>query len=122
MRIRTYQDAAEYLGAKSDRPLANNTRLQRRDDGAIAVRLHSTDVVIYRQDGTAELYTGGWRTVTTKDRINTFSPARVYAERGRWYVSPGAVVFADGLRVSADGTPLNGGPEPADEREGVTHG
>src|SRR5262249_27597834 len=61
--------------------LENNTRLIRCGDD-YAVVLHSTAVVTIHQDGTYTLRTGGWRTVTTKDRINKYSPARVYSTNG----------------------------------------
>lgn len=83
--------------------------------------MHATDVVTYRPDGSAELNSGGWRTVTTKERINTFSPARVYSDKGRWYVAIGAgwdraerVPFEDGMHINADGLPMDPKPEPAD--------
>jgi hypothetical protein len=105
-----------YLGKKDDRPLANNTRVQRREDGAIAVRLHSTDVVTHYPDGSFMLRTGGWYTLTTKQRMNAYSPVvvasggRTAATRGKWLVMPpgrwdetAAVLFYDGMRLSADG-------------------
>lgn len=85
--ITTYAEAAAYLeGARNrsnGRPLANNTRLEPRHDGSIAVRLHRTDVVTFLADGRVVLNTGGWTTVTTQDRINRFSPARVYSQTVR---------------------------------------
>lgn len=67
------------------KPLANNTRLVQRGDN-YAVKLHATDVVTIRPDSTYVLNTGGWYTVTTKDRINDFGPARVYSANGVWCV------------------------------------
>lgn len=71
---------------KHSRPLANNTRVERRGSDCIAIRLHATDVVSYMRDGRVILNTGGWRTNTTKDRINGYSPANVYAVDAIWYV------------------------------------
>lgn len=50
------------------RPLCNNTRLEMNGSNP-AVLLHSTYVATFTRLG-LELNTGGWRTVTTKDRIN----------------------------------------------------
>ena len=52
---------------------------------------HSTDVASRHDDGRIVLRTGGWRTVTTKKRINQAletwgSPYRVYQEAFAWYV------------------------------------
>ena len=61
------------LGNRDERTVANNTRLIRRrgaETEAIALRLHSTDVVTFCLDGRIVLATGGWNTVTTRQRIN----------------------------------------------------
>jgi hypothetical protein len=86
--MQSYTDAdAQLTGrCKDRRKIANNTWLERRDDETIAVRLHQTDVVTYRADGSITLDTGGWFTVTTKDRMNRFSPFGVHSVRGEWYV------------------------------------
>jgi hypothetical protein len=83
----SYSDAQDMMRKARNgyRKLANNTYLHQRGD-SYAVRLHATDIVIIHPDGTFSLNTGGWFTVTTKDRINRFSPARVYSEAGVWCV------------------------------------
>jgi len=109
------------------RKVANNTWLERRGDDTIAVRLHDTDVVTYHRDGRVQLFTGGWLTVTTKERINRFAPVRVWSDKGRWQVSypvPTAaswgdldshpvVPFADGITLHPDGT-MSGYPASID--------
>jgi hypothetical protein len=59
----------ERLGARDSRKIDNHTYLQRRGDD-IAVKLHDTDVVTFKKDGSVVLDSGGWLTPTTKDRIN----------------------------------------------------
>jgi hypothetical protein len=85
--MRSYQDAVNKLNGRTRRKLENNTYLEVRDANTIAVKLHATDVVTYRSDGSVTLNSGGWRTVTTKDRLNKYSPVRIWTERGVWYVS-----------------------------------
>lgn len=73
------------------RKVANNTYLVRRGDD-IAVKLHATDVVTFHPDGTLTLNSGGWFTVTTKERINRYLPSGICLSqiKGRWYlVYPG---------------------------------
>jgi hypothetical protein len=82
--------------------IANNTVRYMREDGSEVVRLHHTDVVIKRPDGTYELNTGGWKTSTTKDRINCYSPARVYSKSGTWYLAAD-VPFYDGVVIGPNG-------------------
>ena len=66
------------------RRLDNNTYLERRDGETIAIRLHRTDVLSLMADGHIVIRTGGWHTVTTRDRINRYLPKpwSVGSERG----------------------------------------
>ena len=89
------------------RKLANNTYVRRLPDDTLAIRLHDTDIIIVRPDDTFLLQSGGWRTYTTKDRINRFSPARLYQEKNHWYVWPGPTPFFEGVIVDMQGNPLN---------------
>lgn len=104
----TFAHFSELLGARETRKLANNTYCVRRDSETIAIKLHATDVVTYHADGTVTLRSGGYETVTTKDRIKNFGPdgIAVYAEKRVWFVSDrfsGAVTpFLDGMRFDPD--------------------
>jgi len=55
------------------------------EDGTLVTRQHNTDIVKERK-GIYTLDTGGWRTRTTKDRLNAFTPYQVYSDKGIWYV------------------------------------
>jgi hypothetical protein len=96
---------------RAGKPIANNTRLQARDDGAIALVLHSTAVLTFNPDGRIEIDTGDWHTVTTKDRINRHLPRPwgVYSVRRRrteWWLWNGhypILPLGDGMTVTADG-------------------
>lgn len=82
-----YATAADYLGKKTDRPLTGrSTRLQRMAEDTIVVRYHSTAVVSYYADRPTMLNSQGWRTVTTKARINEYSPANLCQNKGVWYL------------------------------------
>ncbi len=85
--VQNYEQADALLKGRchNSRRLENNTYLI-RNVGSIAVRLHTTDIVTYKPDGTIVLNSDGRRTSTTKDMINTYSPARVYQKDGVWYV------------------------------------
>lgn len=90
-RVTSFTEAQEFLQHgrnKNSRTIANNTKVIRLSDDRIGIRLHQTDVVIYSRSGLIELNTGGWYTVTTKDRINEFTPRQVYVSsvKGRWYL------------------------------------
>lgn len=70
---------------KQSKPVANNTRVERRNEDTYALRLHATDIATFHRDGRIEINSGGWRTVTTKDRLGAVT-RHVYSERGTWYV------------------------------------
>lgn len=82
-----YQEAVTQLGKRDSRKLKNNTYLVKRNGGDIAVKLHATDVVTFHQDGTVTYDTGGWGTVTTKDRMKHFglSWVNIWSNRGVLY-------------------------------------
>lgn len=99
----TYDEAKRLMESARNpargKPIANNTRLYYEGGlpyhvhGApFTIRLYATNIItIHRDDGGAlgsayTLRTAGWNTATTLNRINRFSPARVYSERGTWYV------------------------------------
>lgn len=77
------------LGDRTQLKVANNTRLIRIYGGdAIAIRLWATDVVTYYRDGRIILNSGGYKTVTTKRRMNDWTPPSImlYQENWDWYV------------------------------------
>jgi hypothetical protein len=90
--IHSYADAAKAMGDRSSLKLANNTYLLAgpmqssvsigkafspcgvTETAYYAVCLHNTSVVIYWANGDVTLNTGGWKTVTTRDRMRAFFP------------------------------------------------
>lgn len=107
---KSYKRAAEILAGRDKVKLGNNTWLETFHLG-IAVRLHNTRIVVFYEDGRILLHTGGYRTVTTKDRINQFITGRVYQKAHQWFyvghTSEGAidwanpVKFEEGFNVAA---------------------
>lgn len=86
---RNFASALEVLGGKQSIRLGNNTYLEQAHVGFgkayIGVRLHSTYIVRFYKDGAVTLHTGGYRTVTTKERINQFILGRVYQKAHEWF-------------------------------------
>jgi hypothetical protein len=135
----TYQEARAMMerARNGRRKLENNTYLETRypdrtydrdltlhvETVEYAVRLHDTDVVTLHPDGSYTLDSGGWRTVTTKDRINRYAPVRLYSDKRVWWLRPRwvapdsphsdasnsvSVRFEDGMSVNVDGVPVAG--------------
>ena len=106
--MNTYKEANETLSNRQSRKLQNNTYLQRRGEN-IAVLLHETDVVTYLPDGSCVLDSGGWRTVTTKARMNDYAPCWIFSDKGVWFVSDGRWdsekrhPYGDGFRIGPRG-------------------
>lgn len=77
---------------ENGKPLQNNTRLYHVAYGEFGecyeVWLHATPVVTIYQDGTYVFKTGGWATMTTRDRINVYGPGTVYQKDRVWYWRP----------------------------------
>ena len=74
-------------GVKSAKKIGNNTFEVIYKDGCKAIRLHRTDVVTFRRDGSCILNSDGWETRTTKDRMNKYAPVSVYQVDSIWYVA-----------------------------------
>jgi hypothetical protein len=105
-----FQDLNKMLiGRNSNRKkLANNTYAIRRAD-SIAIRLHNTDIATFFQDGKIVLNSGGWKTPTTKDRLNNFTPFSISQNKGVWTIHksvkwkenrkhfPKSHIFQDGM-------------------------
>jgi hypothetical protein len=88
-RIRSYEEAARFLGTSSSRGTGQRgTRIVRLTETEVAVRYHNTDVVVYHhpieselRNRVATISTGGWLTKTTVDRINEYAPEGSYVWR-----------------------------------------
>lgn len=116
--MENYQEAADYLGLKNERPAPygspRGTTVTRLSDDEIAVQYHGTNVVTYHSNGFVVLNsrdaTGkAWRSATTKSRLNDYSPATVIQRERDWFVvdkNNHREPFIDGFTVGNDGYPL----------------
>jgi len=102
---------------KESRKLENNTYLKRRSASEIAIRLHHTDIIIFHNDGRIGVSTGGWNTVTTKDRINRYlpDPWSVWSESGCMFIGhgwsePKAAFDGNSVTIEYDGAVTDGIP------------
>jgi len=116
-----YQEAVGRLNKprnQEQKKVANNTVLYWTEDQCIMLRLHATNIIVYYPDGTMVLSSGGWKTGTTKDRLNDYLPngwqviqrAKVwYLVNRQWSDGDGWKIivehpFADGMTIHPDGT------------------
>lgn len=84
-----FQEADKLLQGRcsQSRKLENNTYLKRHEsygERTIALRLHSTDILVLHPNGRIEVSIGRWNTPTTRNRINKYlrKPWHVYSEHG----------------------------------------
>lgn len=101
VKLRTYKDANALLGNRKTKKIDNNTYLERYDGGSvsrISLRLHKTNIIDYLSDGEVRVQTGGYVTVTTKDRLNKYSNAWITQRNFQWYNRDGST-FTEGQRV-----------------------
>lgn len=107
--IKTAQQWREFIhGGRSHvaRPCANNTTARLINEGKdVAIKLHDTDIITLNSDTTYTLNSGGWQSMTTKERINRYTPAGISQKAGIWYMKDGSL-FYDGMLINSDGLPL----------------
>ena len=85
----TYDEAVSMVHGKTnrkERKIGNNTYAEIEYDNSVSIRLHGTAVVRFYPNGLVKLNSGGWRTSTTKDRINKYSPVSVYQKNFEWFL------------------------------------
>jgi hypothetical protein len=113
-----FREADALLGKRTQRKLGNNTYI-RREGLLIVVRLHATDIIKIGKDRIV-LDSGGYRTKTTKERINAVLPHGygLSADKGLWHLRTpkGAYTFADGCELKPNGRAANVGDEKADTK------
>jgi len=93
----TPADCEAILKGKPRKKIDHNTYLSRCAVG-YTVTLYDTPIVTICDDGRYVLNSGGFRTVTTKDRLNKFGPVKVYQADGVWYA--GGELFTDGMVIT----------------------
>jgi hypothetical protein len=86
------------------RIIARNTFQYATEDGREVIRLHYTDIVERLPKARLRLNSGGFRTVTTKDRINTAlsgTEYRLNQSKGVWTIQRNgeSVPFYDGMTL-----------------------
>lgn len=106
----TYQDCQNLIqkGKDGRKKLVNNTYLEKLDD-CFGILLHNTFVVKIFPNNHYQLNSGKWKTPTTKNRINQFSPAQIAQVKGNWvhYLKFSKnIPFFDGMIINSKGNPV----------------
>lgn len=120
-QIKNYDQALQYLGGKRERPYAHNTRIERiLEEDKVVILYHGSPVVIFKPESSS-FSSCGWKTITTKERINWFLPEgfSCWQEKSVWYISDRNAGkrygFADGITITHDGQVFKYAPESESE-------
>lgn len=101
--LKDWKSARKALGKKEEKNIGNNTYLVRMPNNDIAVTLHGSRVVRYRKGGATQVSSAGYKTSTTKDRINRYTPSNVSVVQRdyEWYLKKNGSKqpFQDGMRI-----------------------
>lgn len=101
--LKNFNSADRALGDKDSRVIGNNTKLVRRNPSTIVVKLHGHPVVKYKSSGRTFVSSAGYKTDTTKDRINRYTPRGVSVVQRdfEWYLKHNGdkTPFRDGMEV-----------------------
>lgn len=91
-----YNKCREILNGQAVKKIAGNTWIY--DYGTqYVIRFHDTDIVTFFQDGSVIVRNGGYKTATTKARINEYLGLGIYQKDFVWYY--GDKEFRDGMIV-----------------------
>jgi len=86
---RSYEAAVHLLGGCTRRKLCHNTYLQRDHvSGGIGIHLHENQIVLFQENKPMRISSCGWKTVTTKQRLNRCLPphCHLYQVKFDWEV------------------------------------
>jgi len=116
VRYATWVEFLKQGKNKLSRPIANNTKVIGMPNESIGIKLHDTIIIEILENDSVILNSGGWRIITTKDRINRFAGRgiNVWQNKKIWYVICGkrTVPFADGMIITWRGTIKYAGKNP----------
>jgi hypothetical protein len=123
-----YELAITQLHGRASKKIANNTYARQEQD-CVVFKLHNTDIVTVSADDMVTLNSGGWKTPTTKSRMNDILSsvglkAYVYQEHSIWYLRIGPYTadsptypYSDNMTIDGTGTVNGAGVEPKAEQK-----
>lgn len=99
-----YHEAKIQLGGRSHVQINHNTFLHGTND-EFKIRYYDTDILTFRKDGSIFIDCKGFRSKTTKDRLNAYlhNSKRIHSKLGIWYWSDGSV-FQDKSSIQPNGS------------------
>ena len=97
-----YNTAIQTLNGKNAKKIDHNTFLQKEHSGSVSILFHKTKILTYQPSGEVNVSAGGYKTTTTKERINKFLPDKFSYKlvqenySWRWNNGKNKILFIDG--------------------------
>ncbi len=111
---RSFGEASVLLGGRRSRKVCHNTVLKHQSEpDRIGLFLHGEEIASFFSDGRVKLFSRGWRTNTTKNRLNKVLPNRwiLYQGKNHWWLynhdTNETVPFVEGWVIWSDGRPTD---------------
>ena len=73
-QVNNFKQAIVFLNGRESKKIADNTIVLRVCSKSVVIRLYNTDIITYFADNTHRIYTGGFCTQLTVQRLNQFGP------------------------------------------------
>lgn len=102
------------LGSRDEKKIRYKTWAV-REGSSVGIRHHNTTVILYDEDGTITMDCAGWRSHTTKERLNNWLPPGwgIYQKNHVWYLhnnqGPNKWTYKDGIQITPDGEVIGTG-------------
>ena len=65
----------------------SNTKVEVDSDGTAYLKLFGNTIAVHNNDGTLNIQTCGWSTVTTKDRLNALPSVHIQQRNWYWFLN-----------------------------------
>ena len=105
---RSYKDWVNFLGTKTYKKVCHQTNARLNYNLSIGISYWNTNLVTIYPTGNIALNTSGYRTITTKRRLNQLTPPKViiFQEDYVWYIVDShrdMIEFVDGIKINNRG-------------------
>jgi hypothetical protein len=101
--VKSYIWWYQFLGGKNRRTINHNTYVRYDSNQNIDIILHNTPILTINPSNYFIYNTAGWRSVTTKRRLNELGPLALYQRDYCWYIrrmdNNTDVEYFDGIMV-----------------------
>lgn len=103
-----FSDLMDFLDGKDSKKIGFETYVVKVDDNTVAIKHYRTNIITIDATNIMTLDTNGWRSTTSKDRLNQFincNRASINQKKGVWYIhgSNGSFEYEDGVEVHNNG-------------------